>query len=84
MRWIVAVIVAASWAGCGPSQADGDRTCASTGGCKTFRKCRYDSGQMGYGSQAKNGVYDSQCIARPEDCRGSEEYVAELRACMSR
>lgn len=68
MRAIVCVL--ALMAGCGPSQADGDRACASAPGCETSGHCWYDSSRGGGHGPEVAGVYvHLQCVARSSrDC----------------
>lgn len=80
VRWFLALLLASP--ACGPSQADGDKSCRMTDGCRLFKKCWYDPNESAYGAQASNGTYESQCVARGQsDCGPGEAFNAGLRMC---
>ncbi len=83
MRYLLAVLV--MLAACGPSQAEGDKSCRTTDRCRMFQQCWYDATAFGHGARARNGTYESQCIARNQaDCPPGQLWDPSLRGCFSR
>ena len=69
MRYLA---IALALAACGPSQAEGDRVCASSQQCATRGKCWFDPDALTFGPK-DGGVYTmSQRVVRSDrDCMAS-------------